>query len=397
MFNEEHISKFNQLETPFYYYDLGLLRKTLDELIKESSKRNYKIHYALKANSNDKILKFISDAELGADCVSGNEITKAVSTGINNDEIVFAGVGKSDKEIKTALENNISCFNVESIQELEVINSIASAQNKIALVAIRINPNIDANTHHYITTGLEENKFGINTWELPAILEKLPNLNSIKLIGLHFHIGSQITDLNVFKGLCIRINEIQKWFDEHNIEIKNINVGGGLGINYENPELELIPDFKSYFQVFEKFLELRKQQETHFEIGRAIVGQCGSLISRVLYVKEGVNTNFIILDAGMTELIRPALYQAYHKIENLTNSETLLTGRQVRNPISKIFMYDVVGPICESSDTFAKYILLPDTKRGDLVAIRSTGAYGEVMASNYNLRDKINAYYSDEI
>jgi diaminopimelate decarboxylase len=397
MFNEENISKFNQLETPFYYYDLGLLRKTLDELIKKSSKRNFKIHYALKANSNDRILKLIGDAGLGADCVSGNEIIKAVSTGFKNDEIVFAGVGKSNKEIKTALENNISCFNVESIQELEVMNSIASAQNKIALVAIRINPNIDANTHHYITTGLEENKFGINTWDLPAILEKLPNLNSIKLIGLHFHIGSQITDLNVFKGLCIRINEIQKWFDEHNIQIKNINVGGGLGINYENPDSELIPDFKSYFQVFEKFLELHKQQVTHFEIGRAIVGQCGSLISRVLYVKEGVNTNFIILDAGMTELIRPALYQAYHKIENLTKSETLPAGRQVRNPKSKIFMYDVVGPICESSDTFAKCILLPETKRGDLVAIRSTGAYGEVMASNYNLRDKINAYYSDEI
>jgi diaminopimelate decarboxylase len=382
-FNKEQIEKFNSLETPFYYYDQELLKNTLEAITKESSKRNYKIHYALKANSNDNILKLISDAGLGADCVSGNEITKAITTGFKNDEIVFAGVGKTDKEIITALENNISCFNVESIQELEVINSIASVQNKIAPIAIRINPNVDANTHHYITTGLEENKFGINTWELPAILEKLPTLKSIKLIGLHFHIGSQITDLNVFKGLCIRINEIQKWFDEHNIQIKNINVGGGLGINYEDPDSELIPDFNSYFQIFEKFLELRHGQEVHFEIGRAIVGQCGSLISRVLFVKKGINTSFAILDAGMTELIRPALYQSYHKIENLRSE-----GKEKR--------YDVVGPICESSDTFAKFILLPETKRGDLIVIRSTGAYGEVMSSGYNLREKVRAYFSDQ-
>ena len=264
LFTEGQITKFNILETPFYYYDIALLIKTLEAITKESSKRNYKIHYALKANSNDRILKLISDAGLGADCVSGNEITKAVATGFKNNEIVFAGVGKSDKEIKTALENNIFCFNVESIQELEVINFIAASLNKIAEIAIRINPNVDANTHHYITTGLEENKFGINTWELPKIFEKIPSLKNIKLIGLHFHIGSQITDLNVYKGLCTRINEIQKWFDEHNVQVKNINVGGGLGINYENPDAELIPDFNSYFQVFEKFLELRSGQEVHF-------------------------------------------------------------------------------------------------------------------------------------
>jgi diaminopimelate decarboxylase len=383
-FRKEQTKKFNSLETPFYYYDLELLKKTLGELTKESSKRNFKIHYALKANSNDRILKLINDAGLGADCVSGNEITKAIAIGFKNDEIVFAGVGKSDQEIKTALENNIFCFNVESMQELEIINSISKAANKVAPIAIRINPNIDANTHHYITTGLEENKFGINTWQLPEMIDKIPSLKNVKLIGLHFHIGSQITDLNVFKGLCIRINEIQKWFDEHNVQIININVGGGLGINYESPEVELISDFNSYFNVFKKLLELRHEQEVHFEIGRAIVGQCGSLISRVLYVKEGINTNFAILDAGMTELIRPALYQAYHKIQNLNS-----TGNEKR--------YDVVGPICESSDTFAKFILLPETKRGDLITIRSTGAYGEVMASNYNLRDKIKSYFSDEI
>jgi diaminopimelate decarboxylase len=390
MFNKELIEKFGNLETPFYFYDLELLNSTLSDLIKETSARNYKIHYALKANSNDRILKIISQYGLGADCVSGNEISKAISNGFNSSDIVFAGVGKSDKEIRIGLEHNIACFNVESIQELEVINSLATSQNKIAPIAIRINPNVDANTHHYITTGLEENKFGINTWDLPSIIEKLPSLNNINLIGLHFHIGSQISDLNVFKGLCTRINEIQKWFDEHNLSLQYINVGGGLGINYENPDAELIPDFCSYFNVFEKFLEIDPGQQVHFEIGRAIVGQCGSLISRVLYIKEGVNTNFAILDAGMTELIRPALYQSYHKIENISKSE-------IANPKSEIKRYDVVGPICESSDTFGKSILLPETKRGDLIAILSTGAYGEAMASQYNLRPEVDSYFSDQL
>jgi diaminopimelate decarboxylase len=384
MFSKEIISKFKNLETPFYYYDLELLTKTLEAIESESSKEYYKIHYALKANSNDRVLKLISEFGLGADCVSGNEISKAVEVGFNNEEIVFAGVGKSDKEIITALEHNISCFNAESKQELEVINSIAGSMNRTAKVALRINPNIDAKTHHYITTGLEENKFGINTWELSQIVEKISSLKNIKLIGLHFHIGSQVADLNIYKSLCIRINEIQRWFDERNYNFNYLNVGGGLGINYANPDEELIPDFNSFFGVFKKFLEPRPAQEVHFEIGRAIVGQCGSLISKVLYIKEGVNTNFAIIDAGMTELIRPALYQAYHKIENLTSS-----ANENR--------YDVVGPICESSDTFAKYILLPEAKRGDLIAIRSTGAYGEVMASGYNLRSPAKTYFSDTL
>lgn len=384
MLTKEIISKFSQIETPFYYYDIKLLQKTLDEIVQESSKKYYKLHYALKANSNDRILQIISNAGLGADCVSGNEITKAVSTGFKSSELVFAGVGKSDKEILTGLTNDILCFNVESKQELEVINSIAISLNKIANVALRINPNINANTHHYITTGLEENKFGINILELSQVLDLISSLMNIKLIGLHFHIGSQVTDLDVYKGLCLRINEIQKWFSDRNFRFEYLNAGGGLGINYESPDSEPIPDFKSYFEVFEKFLERFPDQQVHFEIGRAIVGQCGSLISKVLYVKEGINTNFIILDAGMTELIRPALYQSYHKIENLTSH-------------GKANRYDVVGPICESSDTFAKYFFLPETERGNLIAIRSTGAYGEVMSSEYNLRDKIQSYFSDQI
>ena len=384
MFNPEQIEKFKRLKTPFYYYDISLLQKTIDELKKEADKRNYQIHYAVKANANEGILQIINDNGFGADCVSGNEVSKSIEVGFDSNKIVFAGVGKSDEEIKTGLQHEIFCFNVESIQEIEVINSIAGSMNKTAPIALRINPNINPKTHHYITTGLEENKFGINFDDFDQILGKISSYKNLVLTGLHFHIGSQVTDLEVYKSLCIRINELQKWFVDHKIEIKHLNAGGGLGVNYENPDENLIPDFKSFFRVFEQFLELQPDQILHFEIGRAVVAQCGSLISKVLFIKEGLNTNFVILDAGMTELLRPALYQAYHKIENLTSK-----GKEKR--------YDVVGPICESSDTFAKSYLLPETKRGDLISLRSTGAYGEVMASHYNLRSAIQSYFSDQL
>ncbi len=374
MFSPEIIERFNNTPTPFYYYDLELLKDTLMIVKEESGKYNYHVHYALKANSNVEILETVQSYGLGADCVSGNEITRAIESGFSSEKIAFAGVGKSDEEINTGLENDIFCFNCESIPELVVIDVLAQKKKKIANIALRINPNVEANTHHYITTGLEENKFGINRWELEDVLATLQSLKNIRLIGLHFHIGSQITDLSNFKGLCLRVNEIQEWFYEHQIIVKHINVGGGLGINYENPKQELIPDFKSYFKLFNDLLELRPQQDLHFELGRSIVGQCGTLISKVLYVKKGVNTNFAIIDAGMTELIRPALYQAFHKIENLTSI------------VDKNERYDIVGPICESSDCFGKALILPATTRGDMIAINSCGAYGEVMASQYNLR-----------
>jgi len=384
MFNPTLIKKLQSLKTPFYFYDVGLLKKTLDELKSHSSKRNYIIHYAVKANANKKILEIIKDYGFGADCVSGNEILRSVECGFEGNDIAFAGVGKSDDEILIGLQHNIFSFNVESVQELDVINSLANSLNKTVNIALRINPNVDAKTHRYITTGLEENKFGINQSDLPIMIEKLKSLKQLKLTGLHFHIGSQVNDLDVFKGLCTRINEVQNWFNDHNIEFSHINAGGGLGIDYENPDENSIPDFNSFLSVFDKFLELKPNQQLHFELGRTIVGQCGSLISKVLFIKEGVNTNFIVLDAGMTELIRPALYQSYHKIENLTSA-----GKEKK--------YDVVGPICETSDTFGKSLLLPESKRGDLVAIRSTGAYGEVMSFRYNLRPEIQSVFSDEL
>lgn len=381
MFNSEIIERFKDTPTPFFYYNLDLLKESLKVVNEESIKYGYHVHYALKANSNIEILETIESYGFGADCVSGNEVARAISCGFPSEKIAFAGVGKSDEEINIGLENDIFCFNCESIPELIVIDELAQKKNKIANIALRINPNVEANTHYYITTGLEENKFGINRWELEEVLEILKTLKNVKLIGLHFHIGSQITDLNDFKGLCLRVNEIQEWFFDHQIIVDHINVGGGLGINYENPEQEPIPDFKSYFKLFHDFLNLRPQQELHFELGRSIVGQCGTLISKALYIKKGINTNFAIIDAGMTELIRPALYQAYHKIENLTS----LNKEEDR--------YDVVGPICESSDCFGKALMLPKTSRGDLLAIHSCGAYGEVMASQYNLRKLPKAIY----
>lgn len=383
MFSNKDRSQFADLETPFYYYDLNLLQETLNSCTEAAKVYDFHVHYAMKANFNTTLLKKIRLAGLGADCVSGNEVKKALEMGFDAGKVVFAGVGKSDREINESLDKDIFCFNVESIQELEVINELAGKKNKIAKVAIRINPNVDAHTHHNITTGLDENKFGINSWDLPACADMLKQCAQLEFIGIHFHIGSQITNLDVYKNLCVRVNEFSQWFEERGFMVKVLNVGGGLGIDYHHPEQQ-IPDFPAYFKIFNDFLEKRDNQEVHFELGRALVGQCSSLISKVLYVKNGKTKNFIILDAGMTELMRPALYQAYHQIENITKQDSAASIK-----------YDVVGPICESTDCFGKEVLLQETERGDLVALRSTGAYGEVMSSHYNLREELRFVFSE--
>lgn len=382
MINKKTLEKFRDLPTPFYYYDLDVLNETLATLKKEAGERGYKVHYAVKANSNSRILKIISSYGFGADCVSWNEIDAAIKAGFKPADIVFAGVGKTDYEISNAIEAGIFCFNCESIPEIEVTNKIAADKNKIAVISLRINPLIDAHTHKYITTGIEESKFGIHTWQLEEVLKTVSEMKNIRLTGMHFHVGSQITKMSVFQSLCAHINELQEWFSAHNVNLELVNIGGGLGIDYEKPEKA--PGFEEYLTLIQKFIELRPGQVLHLEPGRAVVGQCGSLISKVLYVKNGSNTIFAIIDAGMTDLIRPALYQAHHKIENLTSYGSLMK-------------YDVVGPICESSDTFAKFYELPETKRGDIIAIRSAGAYGEAMASRYNLRDLPKSVFSDEI
>ncbi|WP_304062723.1 diaminopimelate decarboxylase [Pedobacter glucosidilyticus] len=392
MFNAQLVDSFKDKETPFYYYDLKLLKDTLTVCKEASASHHFHIHFALKANFNDRVLQLIKDAGLGADCVSGGEVKKAIETGFDTKKVVFAGVGKSDREINYALDNDIFCFNVESIQELEVINELAAKKGKKASVAIRVNPNVDAHTHHYITTGLDENKFGINAWELADVSETLKKCNHLEFLGIHFHVGSQITDMNVFKSLCVKVNEVQSWFEERGMPVKVLNVGGGLGVDYHQPDENAIADFNSYFQIFKDFLEIKPYQEVHFELGRALVAQCSSLITSVLYVKHGIKKNFAIVDAGMTELMRPALYQAYHKIENISRQ---LDNSEIKNQKSKIVNYDVVGPICESSDCFGKEVALPETQRGDLIALRTAGAYGEVMASAYNLRPDIRHVYTE--
>ena len=379
------IDKFQLLETPFYYYDTQLLRQTLTVINKEVAKyQNFEVHYAVKANANPKILKLICQDGLGADCVSGGEIQAALMAGFQADKIVYAGVGKSDWEINLGLNHDIFCFNVESEAELNVINELAGEHNKTARIALRINPNIGAHTHANITTGLAENKFGIDMDDMEPIINKMGKMKHVTFIGLHFHIGSQIIDMGDFNALCNRINELQKKLEQHHINIKNINVGGGLGISYDHPDQESIPDFKNYFATYARHLKLRADQILHFELGRSVVAQMGSLIARTLYIKQGTSKQFAILDAGMTDLIRPALYQAFHKIENISSNDPKET-------------YDVVGPICESSDVFAKSIDLNKTKRGDLIAIRSAGAYGEIMASQYNCRRLPVGYLTEDL
>lgn len=385
LIDQENILRFKEVHTPFYFYNTALLKETLQKIKKEiSAHKNYIVHFAIKANANPKLLRLIAQAGFGADCVSGGEIQRALDTGFPASKIVFAGVGKSDWEINLGLDNDIFCFNVESEPELEVINELAKAKGKIASVAFRINPNIGAHTHANITTGLAENKFGIAMKDMEHIIQKAEQLCHIRVLGLHFHIGSQILEMDDFIALCQRINQLIEQLKQNHHQLKHINVGGGLGIDYEQPDKHPIPNFSSYFNTYAKYLNLSDGQQLHFELGRAVVGQCGSLVTRVLYVKQGATKQFIIVDAGMTDLIRPALYQAQHQIENLNSREVLEK-------------YDVVGPICESSDVFAKDILLPKTHRGDLIALHSAGAYGEIMASQYNCRALPQSYTSEEL
>ena len=379
------VNKFRELETPFYYYDVNVLRETLSCINKEAGKyNNFCVHYAVKANANHKVLTIIRESGLGADCVSGGEIRAAIKAGFPTNKIVYAGVGKTDWEINLGLDYDIFCFNVESVPELEIINELASAKGKTARVAFRINPNVGAHTHANITTGLAENKFGISMEDMDKVIDMAGTLPHVKFVGLHFHIGSQILDMGDFVALCNRVNELQEKLYARQIIVEHINVGGGLGIDYAHPNRQAIPNFTEYFATYHKHLKLRPQQTLHFELGRAVVGQCGSLISKVIYVKQGANKQFAILDAGMTDLIRPALYQAYHKIENITSEGPMET-------------YDVVGPICESSDVFGKAIDLNKAHRGDLFALRSAGAYGEIMASAYNCRALPKGYTSEEL
>ncbi len=388
MSNTFSLSSFASLRTPFYHYDLPLLRRTLDAIrAAVADHNNFQVHYAVKANANPVILQTIARQGFGADCVSGGEIEAALYAGFPAEKIVFAGVGKADWEIELALRAGIACFNVESLPELEVINDMALAMGRVANVAFRVNPNVDAHTHAKITTGLNENKFGIAMDDLLPAIRRTAEMKGVRYVGMHFHIGSQILELDVFDHLSERINELQARLEADGIHTSSINVGGGLGIDYADPDAHPIPAFADYFRRFATHLRLRPGQQLHFELGRSVVAQCGTLVARTLYVKHGHTKDFLIVDAGFTELIRPAMYGSSHAIQNLSAA-----------PGSTSSVYDVVGPICESSDVFGKDVTLATAGRGDLIAFRSAGAYGEVMASTYNCRRLPQAHftYGDE-
>lgn len=411
MLELKEFEKFEELQTPFWYYDLDLLRRTADEVAKYSQKYGIGVNYALKANVEPRILQIISSKGFGVDCVSGNEVIYAVEHGFRPETVVFAGVGKTDREISRAIDLGIGCFNVESLMELEVIDSIASAKGVRVNVAVRINPDVDAHTHKYVTTGLEENKFGISRHEFDGVIELLKRCKSVDFRGLHFHVGSQILDVReVYSEECRRASEIVDYFEKRGLVVKYIDLGGGLGVNYKDPDSEPIPDFGTWFSTINDNLRRRPDQRVIIEPGRSIVAQCGSLISRVVFVKHGEHKSFLILDAGMNDLIRPALYGAYHHIENLTVEElnnssshktragaaTQEKTAPTERPESYTF-YDVTGPVCESDDVWGTDRRLPESHRGDLLAISSAGAYGSVMSSRYNLRDIAPAVFSDDL
>ena len=447
------VEKFASLRTPFYYYDLPLLRRTLDK-IRECIEPypQFHVHYAVKANFNGRILQEISRCGFGADCVSGGEVRAALQNGFAPESIVYAGVGKSDEEILLALDAGIARFNVESAAELEVINELALSRGVVAPVSLRVNPDIGAHTHANITTGLAENKFGINYEQLPGVIELADSLPGVEYKGLHFHIGSQILEMDDFVALCNRINVLAEQILRQRrgrlvpaaasaavvgysssaagaagvagsgaaagvagaagaagaaasvlgvagsgavagsaagvagaaaSVLGDINVGGGLGINYYHPNHLDVAEFSQYFETFARHLKLPEGTPVHFELGRSVVAPCGSLISRVLYIKEGTTRRFAIIDASMTELIRPALYKAYHRVENISSYEP----EEV---------YDVVGPVCESSDVFAKGVSIDKCHRGDFIAIRSAGAYGESMSSQYNCRPLPACFFKED-
>lgn len=374
------------MRTPIWYYDMELFRRTIDEAVRAAEAYNIKVHYSIKANYQKPLLEYIRSKGIGVDCVSGEEVSYAVEAGFEPSGIVFAGVGKTDEEIEIALKCGIGSFNCESLEELKILDEIAGAMGKVANVSVRINPDVDAHTHRFITTGLEMDKFGIPKRDMDravAILKKASNLN---FKGLHFHIGSQITDVeNVFANECISANGIVSYFEDAGLRVDNIDLGGGLGVDYNNPDGHPVPEFELWFKTLRENLRCRKDQAVHVEPGRSLVAQCASLLSRVIFVKEGERTNFMILDTGMNDLLRPALYQAYHKIENLTAAS------------DELRLYDVVGPVCESTDVLATDRTLPLSSRGDMVTIRSVGAYGEVMSMGYNRRKAAVAVFSDDL
>lgn len=385
MISRTLIEKLKEHETPFYLYDIGLLRKTLESASTLANKHGFKLHYAIKANYDAKILKTIKEFGLGIDCCSWNEIKCALDAGFAPSGIVYAGVGKKDSELRNAINAGIYSINCESLQELEVIEGIAAEEGKKVRIALRVNPDVDPKTHKCINTGQADSKFGISYEEIQANAERIQAYEHLNLRGIHLHIGSQIRDMHVFEQLCEKVSAIVDNLVNLGFVLDFVDVGGGLGINYDCPEDEPVPNFAEVFNIITDKLKVNGR-EVHFEFGRAIVGQCGELITSVLYNKTtATGKKLVIVDASMTELIRPALYGSHHVIENITSNASDKEN------------YAVVGTACESTDVFDGSVSLPRTGRGDLLTIKSAGAYGMSMASRYNLHNLPEAVYSDEL
>lgn len=411
IFDHETISKIKK-NTPFYLYDKDLLTTTLKHCKKAAKihlQHEICLHYAVKANDNKNILKIIQKSDFGVDCVSGGEIKKILKRGFSPQKIVFAGVGKTDNEIKFALRNAIYAFNTESLAEIKIINTLAKSLDKTTNIMIRINPDVDAKTHKHISTGTYANKFGITFEDFLEFEPQLRNFKNVNFIGLHYHIGSQITDMNVFKNLIKKINLHYHTLHELKFNLTDLDIGGGLGINYKNPAQEPIANFSNYFKIIADNLDIPKNIKLHFELGRSIVAQCGVLVTSVLFTKNTIGTNFAIIDAGMNDLMRPALYSAKHKIAKLndysSNSKDNIITAYKKTTVApnkeditqaKLKLhkerYHIVGPVCESTDIFAKNLSLEELKRGDKLVIYSTGAYGRVLANQYNSRKLIKEF-----
>ena len=385
MLSRQVVEKLKKHETPFYFYDMDLLRQTLDSVVWAAAKYNFKIHYAIKANYDPRILQVIKEYGLGIDCASGNEVRCAIEAGFDPKSIVYAGVGKRDKEIRYAIEQGIFAINCESLQELEVIDGIAAEMGKVVDCGLRVNPDIDPKTNHCIDTGQADSKFGISYEKVLEQAEWIQSLKHVNIKGMHLHIGSQIRELHVFQYLCDKVNVITDNLVRKGFKLDFVDVGGGLGINYDMPENEPVPNFASVFAIINGNLKVGNR-EIHFEFGRSIVGECGELITSVLYRKDtATGRRLVIVDASMTELIRPMLYGSYHDIENLTSTS------------EKKEKYAIVGTACESTDVFNESVTLPKTVRGDILTIKSAGAYGMSMASRYNQHDLPGAVYSDDL
>ena len=298
MLSRQIASKLRGYETPFYLYDMALLRQTLESVVYESKKYGYKVHYAIKANYDDHLLAVIREYGLGIDCASGNELRKAVEAGFDPKGIVYAGVGKRDKELKYAIEQNILAINCESIQELELVDALSAEAGKVTDIALRINPDIDPKTNHCIDTGQADSKFGISYEEVLEHAAEIRSLKNVNIIGLHLHIGSQIRELHVFENMCNKVNVIVENLEKLGCKFRFVDVGGGLGVNYDVPENEPIPNFASLFSIVHNHLRIG-DREVHFEFGRSIVAECGELITTVLFNKTtATGRKLVIVDAS---------------------------------------------------------------------------------------------------